>query len=56
MTEKDKEIQTLRVENKELRNRIDRYVREFRVCRFCANIHKDCSPKDSSCEPRWGGL
>lgn len=56
MTEKDKEIQTLRAENKALRKLIERYVHEFRVCRFCKFKNADCSPTDGSCTPKWGGL
>lgn len=64
MTEKDKEIQDLRRkieelkhENTRMRKQIEAYVGEFRVCRFCTEIHSDCSPTDSSsCYPRWRGL
>ena len=56
MTEKDREIQTLREENKRLKKQIEGYVCEFRVCRLCANVHGDCSPTDGSCSPKWGGL
>lgn len=44
-------------ENRRLKRQIDGYVKEFRVCRFCAEVHSDCSPTDSkSCFPRWRGL
>lgn len=56
MTEKDKEIQELRAENQRLKRQIEDYVCEFRVCRLCSEVHSDCSPTDSSCHPRWGGL
>ena len=64
MTEQDRELQKLRAENKRLteelqqtKRQIDAYVREFRVCRFCSEVHSDCSPTDSSsCYPRWRGL
>lgn len=57
MTEKDKELNELRAENKRLKEQIEAYVTEFRICRFCTEIHSDCSPTDSrSCYPRWRGL
>lgn len=63
MTELDKEVQDLRrkvaeleEENTWMRRQIGAYVCEFRVCRFCANIHKDCSPTDATCFPQWRGL
>ena len=63
MTEMDKEIQELRQkvdaleqENTQMRQRIGAYVCEFRVCRFCSNLHADCSPTDGSCVPMWRGL
>ncbi len=64
MTEQDRELQKLRAENKRLteelqqtKRQIDAYVREFRLCRFCTEVHSDCSPTDSSsCYPRWRGL
>lgn len=63
MTEKEKEIQELRQrvaaleeENIRLRRQIGAYVAEFRVCRFCANLHADCSPTDATCFPQWRGL
>lgn len=57
MTEQDKEIQELKAENARLKRQIDDYVREFRVCRFCTEVHSDCSPTDSkTCFPRWRGL
>ena len=63
MTDKDKEIQELRQkasaleqENIRLRQQIGAYVTEFRVCRFCANLHADCSPTDATCFPQWRGL
>lgn len=48
----------LEEENRQLKRRIDGFVYEFRVCRMCKNLHKDCtpSPTDSSCVPKWGGL
>lgn len=56
MTEKDKELNELRAENKRLKEQIEAYVGEFRVCRFCMHIHEDCSPTDGSCRPKWRGL
>lgn len=57
MTEQDKEINELRAENARLKRQIDDFVREFRVCRFCTEVHSDCSPTDSkTCFPRWRGL
>ncbi len=63
MTEKDKLIQDLRQqvaaleeENTRMRQQIGSYVCEFRVCRFCSNLHADCSPTDGSCVPMWRGL
>ena len=58
-TEKDlaKLCHELMAENEALKRQIDGYVREFRVCRFCTEIHSDCSPTDAnSCFPRWRGL
>ena len=47
----------LMAENERLKRQIDGYVREFRVCRFCTEVHSDCSPTDSkTCFPRWRGL
>ena len=46
----------LEEENRQLKRRIEAYVCEFRVCRFCKNLHNDCSPTDNSCVPKWGGL
>ena len=46
----------LREENKRLREQIEAYVGEFRVCRFCANVHADCSPTGGECKPKWRGL
>ena len=54
--DKEKRIQELEEENKQLKRQIEGYVCEFRVCRFCANAHGDCSPTDGSCRPKWGGL
>lgn len=56
MTDKDREIEDLRRENAALRELIEKYVGEFRVCRFCAHRHEDCSPTGSECRPKWGGL
>lgn len=56
MNDKDKRIAELEAENAALRERIERYVSEFRVCRFCMHIHEDCSPTGASCKPQWGGL
>lgn len=48
---------TLKAENDGLKRQINAYVKEFRVCRFCANVHADCSPTDTpSCYPKWRGL
>ena len=58
-TEKDlaKLCHELMAENERLKRQINGYIAEFRVCRFCANVHSDCSPTDStSCYPRWRGL
>ena len=49
-------VRELEEENRRLKRQIDGYVCEFRVCRFCKNMHSDCSPTDGSCYPRWGGL
>ena len=44
-------------ENRRLKRQITGYVTEFRVCRFCSEVHSDCSPTDSkTCYPRWRGL
>ena len=43
-------------ENRQLKESAERYVREFRVCRFCKFKHADCSPTDGSCTLAWGGL
>jgi hypothetical protein len=56
LAEKDSEIQKLRAENERLRKLLMDYLDEFRLCRFCANIHADCSPTDGSCKPKWRGL
>lgn len=40
-------------ENHMLRERIDAYIGEFRVCHFCKNIKEDCSPVGSVCKPAW---
>ena len=56
MNDKDKRIAELEAENATLRERIERYVGEFRVCRFCVHRHEDCSPTGGECKPRWGGL
>lgn len=54
---KDSEkIKALEDENRRLRERIEAYVCEFRVCRFCLHKHEDCSPTGSECRPKWGGL
>lgn len=50
------ECEVLEAENARLRKQIEAYVTEFRVCRFCANYHGDCSPTDGSCKPKWRGL
>lgn len=51
------QLRDLTEENRRLRRQIDGYVKEFRVCRFCTEVHSDCSPTDSkSCFPRWRGL
>lgn len=49
-------IAELEEENERLKEQIDGFVCELRVCRFCANIHADCSPTDGSCRPHWRGL
>ena len=46
----------LEEENRRLKRQIESYVIEFRVCRFCANLHKDCTPTDGNCIPKWCGL
>ena len=56
MKDKDREIEELRRENAALRELIEKYVGEFRVCRFCLHRHEDCSPTGSECRPKWGGL
>lgn len=56
MTDKDLEIQHLKDENRRLKRQIEDYVCEFRVCRWCKNIHADCSPTGGECHPKWGGL
>ena len=50
------EYEILEAENKRLREQIEGYVCEFRVCRFCANYHKDCTPTGGDCKPKWRGL
>lgn len=50
------QIEQLKEEKEKLLRRIDAYVNEFRVCRFCANIHEDCSPTGNDCIPKWRGL
>ena len=52
----EKRCGELERENARLKKQIEQYVCEFRVCRFCKNMHSDCSPTDGSCYPRWGGL
>lgn len=50
-------VRDLTEELRQVKRQIDAYVREFRVCRFCSEVHSDCSPTDSSsCYPRWRGL
>ena len=46
----------LEEENRILKRKIEAYVCEFRVCRMCKNLHKDCTPTDANCVPKWGGL
>lgn len=55
MTDSER-IKALEDENKRLRELIERYVGEFRVCRWCLHKHEDCSPTGRECNPRWGGL
>ena len=55
MTDKER-IAKLKEENARLREKIEAYVGEFRVCRFCMHRHEDCSPTGGECKPRWGGL
>ena len=55
MTSKE-QIQKLKEENERLRELIERYVGEFRVCRWCLHKHEDCSPTGPECNPKWGGL
>ena len=43
-------------ENQRLKGLIEKYVSEFRVCRFCVHRHEDCSPTGIECSPVWGGL
>ena len=56
MTEKDKRINELEAENATLKRKIEKYVTEFRVCRFCAHKHEACSPTGAGCSPKWCGL
>lgn len=50
-------IKELEAEIEQLHRQINGYVTEFRVCRFCAEIHSDCTPNDArTCFPRWRGL
>lgn len=58
MTEAEyqKTIKELQTENQRLKERVEAFVCEFRLCRMCNNIHGECSPTDGSCEPRWYGL
>jgi len=49
-------IRELEEENRKLKRQIESYVIEFRVCRFCDNLHKDCTPTGGDCIPRWCGL
>lgn len=54
---KDSEkIKALEDENRRLRELIEKYMGEFRVCRFCLHKHEDCSPTGGECNPQWGGL
>lgn len=46
----------LEEENRRLKRQIESYVIEFRVCRFCKNLHKDCTPNGGDCNPKWCGL
>lgn len=55
MTSKE-QTQKLKEENERLRELIERYVGEFRVCRWCLHKHEDCSPTGQECNPKWGGL
>ena len=55
MTDRER-IKKLTEENRQLRERIEAYVGEFRMCRFCLHKHEDCSPTGRECKPKWGGL
>lgn len=46
----------LEEENRQLKRQIEGYVCEFRVCRMCRNLHKECTPTGGDCTPKWGGL
>ena len=59
MTERERlkaKVTELENEVTRLRKQIQDYVLEFRVCRFCAEIHGDCSPTGGNCHPKWRGL
>lgn len=56
MPKKSERVMELEAENKMLKERINNYVCEFRVCRFCIHRHEDCSPTGMTCNPKWGGL
>ena len=49
-------IRELEEDNRRLKRQIEEYVCEFRVCRFCKNLHKDCTPTGGDCTPKWCGL
>lgn len=55
MTEKDREIQRLRGENEMLREEIDHIIQSLKICRFCKNLHEDCTPNGHDCRPEWRG-
>ena len=56
MTEKDRQIHSLQMENDGLREELRMIVECCRLCRFCKNLDADCSPTDGSCKPEWMGL
>ena len=42
--------------NEKLRRRIEDFVCEFRFCRWCKNLHGDCTTTGAECNPKWRGL
>ena len=63
MTEVDLELEDLRRENKELKRKLNKALKDldyclcqFEMCQICAYADAECEPERGNCVPKWRGL